>query len=112
MFIDEEYKLDEWMKIVPTPGHTNEDITLVAKTKTGGTIAIAGDLFECEDDLTNSELWIANSFNPEKQAVNRLKILKMADIVVPGHGAQFNVLPEHVEAAQKIVDKYQLKETT
>ncbi|CAL8094003.1 unnamed protein product [Orchesella dallaii] len=103
---DEEYKLDEWMTIVPTPGHTSEDITLVVKTKTNGMTAIAGDLFECQDDLTNSELWIANSFNPEKQASNRLKILRMVDTIIPGHGGQFNVLPEHVETAQKIVDKY------
>lgn len=95
------------MKIVPTPGHTSEDISLVVKTKNDRTVVVAGDLFESEEDLSDSSLWIANSFNPERQASSRLKILKMADIIIPGHGAQFNVLPEHIQKAQDIVNKYQ-----
>lgn len=94
------------MKIVPTPGHTSEDITLLVVTKDGSTVGIAGDLFECEDDLKDSEKWIANSFNPEKQAHSRLKILKVATSIIPGHGPQFRVLPEHIVEAQEMVDKY------
>lgn len=94
------------MKVVPTPGHTSEDISLVIETKEGVTGAVSGDLFECEHDTKDSSLWIANSFNPEKQARSRLKILKMAKFIIPGHGARFNVLPEQIAAAQALVDKY------
>ncbi len=91
---------------MPTPGHTSEDVSLVFQTKEEITGVAAGDLFECEHDTKDSSLWVANSFNPEKQARSRLKILKMAKFIIPGHGPRFNVLHEHIAAGQALVDRY------
>lgn len=59
------------------------------------TIRVAGDLFECLEDLEDYTLWQANSEDPETQAQNRLEVLKCADWIVPGHGRMFQVPKEH-----------------
>ena len=50
-----------------------------------------GDLFENEADLDDSSVWRENSEQPDKQEVNRDKVLKMADYIIPGHGPIFKV---------------------
>ena len=51
----------------------------------------AGDLFECEDDMTNPSLWRDNSEAPDMQEVNRNQILQIAHVIIPGHGGSFQV---------------------
>ena len=62
------------------------------KSADQGVIVIAGDLFEKFEDLKDDTIWKeAGSEDPELQAKNREKVLKMADFVIPGHGAMFPV---------------------
>ncbi|XP_046659472.1 metallo-beta-lactamase domain-containing protein 1 [Homalodisca vitripennis] len=92
----EEYKIDEDITILPTPGHTSDDITVLVRTSHYGIVAVAGDLFEREEDLNDPSLWreTAGSQFPDKQEANRNKILALVDYIVPGHGPMFKVSQE------------------
>jgi glyoxylase-like metal-dependent hydrolase (beta-lactamase superfamily II) len=103
-----EYVIDDWVKVIPTPGHTNEDVSLeVTQAPESGKIIVAGDLFESEDDLEAPHLWMGNSFDPYVQANNRLKILQIANKIIPGHGAGFLVKPQHIQAAKDLCDSFE-----
>jgi glyoxylase-like metal-dependent hydrolase (beta-lactamase superfamily II) len=55
----------------------------------------SGDLFENEDDLEDSDIWQKNSEAPELQQQNRIEILQIADVIIPGHGPAFKVRHEY-----------------
>lgn len=83
------YIIDEDLKIIPTPGHTSEDISVIVKTPEG-VVGIVGDLFENKDDIEHPELWQAFSKDIQTQERNRQKILELVDFIVPGHGDIFS----------------------
>ena len=72
-------------RIIQTPGHTNEDISVLIKTKEGS-YAVSGDvyLFKQSDisEFTYDEIKLKES---------REQIIALADYVVPGHGDVFKV---------------------
>ncbi|MFI5672151.1 MBL fold metallo-hydrolase [Streptomyces sp. NPDC051704] len=92
-----EYQGDQWtnrdaegheltpsLRLIRTPGHSAEDITLLAGTDSG-VVAFAGDLW-----------WHANGpaedpVAPDREVhrASRLRVLAAADLIVPGHGAPF-----------------------
>lgn len=74
--------------ILPTVGHTSEDISVVVYNTQYGTVVIAGDLFESEND---EESWKDVSQFPDQQQKNRDRVLQIADWIIPGHGAMFKV---------------------
>lgn len=79
--------VDNNVEVNPTPGHTHADVSvLVRNVKDYGTVVVCGDLFENEKD--NNE-WKSLSENVKIQEINREKILKIADYIIPGHGAMF-----------------------
>ena len=82
-------QLTEDVHIMPTPGHTSEDISVLVTTA-NGLVAIVGDLFEHADDARD-ESWLASSSNPEQQRASREHINSIARWIVPGHGAMFRV---------------------
>ena len=82
------YIIDEDIEVVPTPGHTGQDVSVIVRTR-DGIVAVVGDLFECEADLKDELIWRKFSSSPEIQETNRLKILETADYIVPGHGSMF-----------------------
>ncbi|KAF7282658.1 hypothetical protein GWI33_002197 [Rhynchophorus ferrugineus] len=87
----EEYVIHDQIKVIPTPGHTLQDVSVLFQNQ-GQTIAVTGDLFENERDLLDENIWIsAGSDNVELQRKNRNRILGMAKFIVPGHGAMFKV---------------------
>lgn len=89
---EEEYVINQNIKVIPTPGHTLQDVSVIFKDKNNLVYAIVGDLFENENDLLNELIWInAGSDNIELQRHNRLKIMDIADYIIPGHGAMFPV---------------------
>ena len=47
------------MTVIATPGHTLDSVSLVVATGTEeqGTVVVAGDNFEKEEDLGDPELW-------------------------------------------------------
>jgi glyoxylase-like metal-dependent hydrolase (beta-lactamase superfamily II) len=91
------YVLDEYVQVLPTPGHTNRDVSLLVRTAEG-VVAVTGDLFERSEDLENPDLWKAFSEFPELQVQSRQVILDLADSIVPGHGEMFRV-PKSVNAS-------------
>jgi glyoxylase-like metal-dependent hydrolase (beta-lactamase superfamily II) len=86
----EPYVIDDDVEVIATPGHTGQDVSVVVRTAAGVHV-IAGDLFECEEDLANEDLWRASSEDPIRQAESRARILRLADFIVPGHGGMFAV---------------------
>jgi glyoxylase-like metal-dependent hydrolase (beta-lactamase superfamily II) len=80
----DNYELAPGIKAIRTPGHTNEDASLLVET-TEGTYAL-------------THLWWGPSFYPEKDPLaedpdgikkSRELVLAEADWIVPGHGAAF-----------------------
>uniref|UniRef100_A0A3P9KZ85 Metallo-beta-lactamase domain-containing protein 1 n=1 Tax=Oryzias latipes TaxID=8090 RepID=A0A3P9KZ85_ORYLA len=81
--------MDEQVSVVPTPGHTGQDVSVQVTGTSAGTVLIAGDLFEsCSDE----ETWRELSLNPAVQEASRQRALQSADIIIPGHGPPFRVL--------------------
>jgi len=85
------YEIDNYVEVWPTPGHTGQDVSVVVKKTSFGTVAVVGDLFECEEDMDCPSLWQENSERPEMQQKCRINILQKADYIVPGHGPMFPV---------------------
>ncbi|MFI1675720.1 MBL fold metallo-hydrolase [Streptomyces sp. NPDC020607] len=80
----EGYELTPSLRLIRTPGHSTEDITLLAGTGSG-VVAFAGDLW-----------WHANGpaddpVAPDREVLraSRLRVIGAADLIVPGHGAPF-----------------------
>lgn len=103
----EEYIIDEFVKVIPTPGHTLTCVTVLVKTKDDQLVAVAGDLFERQEDLKDETLWleVAGSEDEDLQRGNRLKILKLADYIVPGHGPMFKVTEDMKKEACAELEK-------
>lgn len=98
----EPFVIDKDVTVIPTPGHTSSDVSVIVQTDDRGIIAIAGDLFEKEEDISDPSIWryIAGSDDPEKQERNRNKLLLHADWIVPGHGPMFKVVPYMKQVAK------------
>lgn len=84
------YVIDDCIEVIATPGHTMQDVSVIVRTGKG-VVAITGDLFESEADLSDETLWKSMSEHPESQQSSRVKILKIADRIIPGHGDVFDV---------------------
>jgi glyoxylase-like metal-dependent hydrolase (beta-lactamase superfamily II) len=84
------YRIDDEVEVIATPGHTEQDVSVVVRTA-DGTYAVVGDLFECAEDLEDEELWRSSSGKPETQRASRERVLELADFIVPGHGNVFEV---------------------
>lgn len=86
------YEVCQGVKVIGTPGHTLQDVTVIISTVSRGIIAITGDLFENRDDIKNPSIWKnAGSDNEELQEKHRKEILRFADYIIPGHGVMFKV---------------------
>ncbi|XP_061150432.1 metallo-beta-lactamase domain-containing protein 1 [Syngnathus typhle] len=81
--------VDEHVCVVPSPGHSGQDVSVQVKGTSVGTILVAGDLFDCCDD---DDSWRDLSLNPAVQETSRQKALRTADVIIPGHGLPFRVL--------------------
>ena len=91
-FKNEVFEINNEVEVFATPGHTLDSVSVKVKSVDQGIIVITGDLFEKVEDLKDDSIWKdAGSEDPELQAKNREKVLKMADFVIPGHGAMFPV---------------------
>ncbi|MFF8276919.1 MBL fold metallo-hydrolase [Streptomyces lateritius] len=92
-----EYRADQWtdrdaegheltpsLRLIRTPGHSPEDITLLAGTA-DGVIAFAGDLWWRPDGPAEDPV------APDRDTLrtSRLRVLAAADVIVPGHGGPF-----------------------
>ncbi len=83
-------------KIIKTPGHSAEHISLVVDTNKGKYI-IAGDIFWWVDgeeqivDINKEDTAHPAELNMKELRKSREKILEIADYVIPGHGEIFKV---------------------
>lgn len=82
--------------IVPTPGHSSDDCTILVETAEGK-VAIVGDLVALKEDMLSGAK-PAYSFDFELQKKSRAKILREAKFVVPGHGPMFEITPDVLRA--------------
>lgn len=92
-----DYIIDEGIRIVRTPGHTSDSISVIVHENNLASrpVAICGDLFENEMDWTNSYIWIgAGSESIVEQRKSRHRIAEMSDLIIPGHGSPFSVTKE------------------
>ena len=85
--------VDDWneqftdnIKIIKTPGHSYDSITLLVKTDKG-TVAVCGDVFWKEGYPKNDPY----ASDKEKLEKSRKRVLKMADWIIPGHDDIFRV---------------------
>jgi glyoxylase-like metal-dependent hydrolase (beta-lactamase superfamily II) len=83
--LDLPLELTPEVRVVATPGHTPEDLSVLVRTPRG-VVAIVGDLFESASD---AEVWVQHSQDPERQRHSRAEVLQVADFIVPGHGDMF-----------------------
>ncbi|MFH1401718.1 MAG: MBL fold metallo-hydrolase [Parcubacteria group bacterium] len=81
---DWESQFTDDIKIIKTPGHNYDGLTLLVKTKKG-IIAICGDVFWKENFPENDSY----ASDKEKLKESRKRVLEMADWVIPGHGKTF-----------------------
>jgi glyoxylase-like metal-dependent hydrolase (beta-lactamase superfamily II) len=80
----EGYRLSEHTRLILTPGHTNEDATLLVETDDG---VVACTHAWWHADRTPEVDPVADDQNALE--VSRRRILTEADLVVPGHGEAF-----------------------
>lgn len=106
-FSEAPYGIDEGIRVIATPGHTLDSVSLIVENcNLGKHVAICGDLFENSSDINDPSIWIdAGSESIELQRANRLMIAESADIVIPGHGSLF-------EITREIVDKLKTETNT
>ena len=84
-------KIAEDVEIIETPGHSDDHISILVKTKEGN-IVIAGDAVSTQDFANPKKQPIPNVFYSDaKFNESRDKILKIADYIIPGHGKMFKV---------------------
>lgn len=90
---DRVFQINPIISVQETPGHTLSCVSvLVDNVANLGRVAITGDLFEREEDLSNENIWInAGSESVDEQRENRQFILDNYDWIVPGHGPMFKV---------------------
>lgn len=84
--IDWEEQFTENIRIIKTPGHNYDGLTLLVKTKQG-VIAVCGDVF-WKENFPDEDPYASDS---KKLKESRKFVLKEADFIVPGHGDIFKV---------------------
>jgi len=72
------------IEIMKTPGHSIDSLSLIVKTGLGK-VAIVGDLWWQESFPEFDKV----AENNDVLAIERAKILELADYVIPGHGEMF-----------------------
>jgi len=93
-------KVDDWqenftdnIKIIKTPGHNYDGLTLLVKTKEG-IVAICGDVFWKKDFpklVYPDGGGDPYASDPEKLQESRQKVLELADWIIPGHAEMYKV---------------------
>ncbi|KAM9717348.1 metallo-beta-lactamase domain-containing protein 1 [Menidia menidia] len=83
------FRLDECLAVLPTPGHSGQDVSVQVRGTAAGTVLVAGDLFECCSD---QDRWRDVSLDPALQEGHRQQALTTADLIIPGHGLPFRVV--------------------
>ena len=83
---DWKEQFTENIKIIKTPGHNYDSLTLLVKTDKG-IIAVCGDVF-WKENFPEDDPYASNK---EQLKESRKKLLEIADWIIPGHGKMFKV---------------------
>lgn len=77
------------IRLIHTPGHTKGSMSVIVDAE-NARYAITGDAIPTK---ANYDQWVPPGINydPELALRSMSAIVKMADIIVPGHGAPFEV---------------------
>jgi glyoxylase-like metal-dependent hydrolase (beta-lactamase superfamily II) len=80
-------ELSPSVRLLATPGHTDQDISTVAATQDG--------VYVCTHAWWAADGPAEDPFSPDpvKLAESRQKILDVADVIIPGHGPRFTPGP-------------------
>lgn len=81
---DEVVEIGDGLKTVKTPGHSHDSITFLVETSRG-LVAVCGDVY-WKKDYPEEDV-----FARDKGKLNesRVRVLEMADFIVPGHGGEY-----------------------
>ena len=79
-------QFSEDIKIIKTPGHSMDGLTLMVKTA-DGVVAVCGDVF-WKKDFPEEDPYASDS---EKLKESRKLVLESADWIIPGHAGMFKV---------------------
>lgn len=80
----EGFQVSPGVRLIETPGHTLQDISTI--------VATADGVVACTHLWWNGEIeGDPRATNPELLEPNRARVLELADLIVPGHGAPFEV---------------------
>jgi len=80
----EGYALTPSIVLIKTPGHSDQDISMIVGTA-DGVVAFAGDLWWTAEGPTEDPV----APNRDNLRRSRARIMAVADLIVPGHGAPF-----------------------
>jgi len=92
----EGYELCLGVKVMGTPGHTVDSVTVLVEIIKDGEaklLAVTGDLFEKEEDIRTPSIWksLGRRELSNVQSAMRFRIINLADFIIPGHGPLFHV---------------------
>jgi glyoxylase-like metal-dependent hydrolase (beta-lactamase superfamily II) len=79
----EGFTLSESVRLIRTPGHTPEDITTLVGT-VDGVVAFTHVWWNVDGPALDPY-----ALDPKALSISRERVLAVADLVVPGHGAPF-----------------------
>ncbi|XP_050477043.1 metallo-beta-lactamase domain-containing protein 1 [Bombus huntii] len=90
------YKICPEVKVIATPGHTPDDVTVLVETTVSGRstcFAITGDLFEKKEDISDPSIWkeLGTIELQKTQSLMRSHVVDLANLIIPGHGPMFAV---------------------
>jgi glyoxylase-like metal-dependent hydrolase (beta-lactamase superfamily II) len=83
---DWQEQFSEDIKIIKTPGHSLDGLTLLVKTS-DGIVAICGDVF-WKKDFPENDQYAADG---EKLKESRKAVLTLADWIIPGHAGMYKI---------------------
>ncbi|MGV8141845.1 MAG: MBL fold metallo-hydrolase [Candidatus Woesearchaeota archaeon] len=83
-FNTKERQFNKDIRVLRTPGHSYDGITLLVKTDTG-IVAICGDIF-WKKDYPKKDVY---AFDAKQLEKDRTMLKKVADYIIPGHGKMF-----------------------
>lgn len=85
----EKMEFMKGVKIIRTPGHAEEHLSVIATRDDGKKVIMAGDAINKK--YADTREIHAMCYDKELYKQSAEKILEMADIVIPGHGEMFKV---------------------
>jgi glyoxylase-like metal-dependent hydrolase (beta-lactamase superfamily II) len=80
----DEYEIDAGITVLRTPGHTEEDASLIVETEEG---IVALTHLWWHEDMTPEKDPLA--WDQEQLEAHRERLLTIADWIIPGHGKAF-----------------------